>query len=116
MGQPIVHWEIGAKDAEKLQEFYAKLFDWQISPSGYPGYMQVDTGQENLAGGIMQIKEDIPPYVAIYVSVDDLQTYLDKAESMGGKTVVPPTPIPTLGSFAVFLDPEEHPIGLFQRE
>ena len=116
MAKPIMGWEIGAKDAEKLREFYTKLFDWQISPSSDPRYMQVDTGQENLAGGIMQIKEGTPPYVAIYVSVDDLQTYLDKAESMGGKTVVPPTPIPTLGSFAVFLDPEEHPIGLFQRE
>ncbi len=115
MGEPVVHWEIGAKDIGKIQEFYGKLFDWQIESVGFPGYSQVNTGQEGIRGGIMQIKEDIPPYVTFYVAVDDLQAYLDKAEALGGKTVVPPTPIPTIGAFAVFTDPEGHGIGLFQK-
>jgi len=115
MGEPVVHWEIGAKDIEKIQEFYGNLFDWEIQ-NNFPGYAQVNTGQEGICGGIMQIKEDIPPYVTFYVEVNDLQAYLDKAEGLGGKTVVPPTPIPTIGSFAVFLDPEGHAIGLFRKE
>ncbi len=116
MGEPVVHWEIGAKDAEKLQEFYGNLFDWQIDSVGFPGYAQVNTGQEGICGDIMQIKEDIPPYVTFYVEVNDLQAYLDKAEGLGGKTVVPPTQIPMIGSFAVFLDTEGHGIGLFKKE
>ena len=30
MGQPVVHFEITGKDGKRLQEFYAKLFDWHI--------------------------------------------------------------------------------------
>jgi predicted enzyme related to lactoylglutathione lyase len=38
--------------------------------------------------------------------VDDLQAYLDKAVSLGGSVMVPPTPIPNIGAFAMFHDPE----------
>ena len=31
MTQPVVHWEIGARDAAKLRRFYAALFDWEIT-------------------------------------------------------------------------------------
>ena len=42
----------------------------------------------------MQTTEDMPPnYVSIYIQVDDIQACLDKAESLGGKTIVPPTPV-----------------------
>ncbi|MCK4624868.1 MAG: VOC family protein, partial [Phycisphaerae bacterium] len=71
MGEPVVHWEIGAKDAAKMQEFYGSLFDWEIQ-NNFPGYAQVSTGQEDVCGGIMQIKDDVPPYVTFYVAVDDL--------------------------------------------
>ena len=51
----------------------------------------------------------------IYVQVDDLQASLEKAESHGGQTLVPPRPIPSgMGSFALFLDPNGNCIGLYQ--
>ena len=115
MGEPVVHWEIGGKDLEKLKGFYGKLFDWQIDSTAFPDYAMVNTGQEGICGGIMQVTDETPPYVTFYVQVDDLQAYLDKAEGLGGKTVVPPTAIPTIGAFAMFTDPEGHGIGLFKK-
>lgn len=47
-----------------------------------------------------------------YVQVDDPQAYLDKVESLGGKTVVPVTEIPNMVTFALFTDPEGHMVGL----
>jgi predicted enzyme related to lactoylglutathione lyase len=44
--------------------------------------------------------------------VDDPQTYLDKAEKMGGKTIVPVTEIPNMVTFALFADPEGHMVGV----
>lgn len=41
-----------------------------------------------------------------------LQQFLSRAESLGGRTVVAPTPIPGVGSFAMFSDLEENQIGL----
>jgi predicted enzyme related to lactoylglutathione lyase len=44
--------------------------------------------------------------------VDDLPAYLTKAESLGGKTLVPPVEIPGQGSSAWFADPDGSIIGL----
>lgn len=115
MGRPVVHWEIAGKDAKRLQEFYAQLFDWKIDADNPMNYGLVDTGGEGgIGGGIFPAQEDVPPYVTIYVAVDDLQAYLDKAESLGGKAIVPPTPIPNVGAFALFQDPDGNVLGLFK--
>lgn len=114
MGRPVVHWEIGAKDSVKMREFYAELFDWKIETAA-GDYGMVDTqSQDGIGGGIFPLEHDQPPYVTFYVEVEDLQEYLDKAESMGGRIIVPPTPIPEMGAFAMFSDPEGHVIGLFK--
>ena len=114
MDHPVVHWEIAAKDAKTLQDFYSKLFDWRIEGGNPMNYGLVDTGgQGGINGGITATQGNFPTYVTFYVHVDDLQAYLNKAESLGGKTVVPPTPIPNIGSFAMFHDPEGNLIGLF---
>ena len=115
MGQPVVHWEIGAKDAQKLQDFYAGLFDWKIDSNNPMSYGMVSTGgQGGINGGIFATQGRMPAYLTLYVQVDDLQAYLDKAVSLGGKAIVPPTPIPGVGSFAMFHDPEGNLIGLFK--
>lgn len=115
MGNPVVHWEIAGKDGKKIQDFYGKLFDWEIKVDTSLGnYGMVDTGGQGINGGLMASPEGVPPYVTIYVQVDDLQAYLDKAEKLGGKTLVPPTPIPNVGDFAMFSDPEGNCIGIFK--
>jgi predicted enzyme related to lactoylglutathione lyase len=58
----------------------------------------------------------VPAYVSIYVSVDDLAASLAKAESLGATAIMQPTPIPGVGSFAMFSDPEGHVIGLLKTE
>jgi predicted enzyme related to lactoylglutathione lyase len=34
MGQSVVHFEIGCRDSQKTQEFFAKLFGWQMEAAG----------------------------------------------------------------------------------
>src|SRR5438067_1275229 len=31
MGQPVVHFEVIGKDADKLQSYYAELFGWEMN-------------------------------------------------------------------------------------
>jgi predicted enzyme related to lactoylglutathione lyase len=53
------------------------------------------------------------PRITFYVQVDDLQKYLDRAEELGGKTVMPPSEIPGTGvMLAMFTDPSGNVIGL----
>jgi hypothetical protein len=116
MAHPVVHWEIAAKNSDKLQEFYSKLFAWKIDSNNPMNYGAVETGGEGgICGGIFKAEGEIPPYVTFYVQVDDLQAHLDKAVSLGGKQIVPPTPIPNVGHFAMFTDPEGNVIGLFKK-
>lgn len=50
-----------------------------------------------------------------HVEVDDPAAYLQKAEQLGGQTIVPPTTIEQFGlTFAFFADPEGHVVGLSQ--
>ena len=113
MAQPVIHWEIGAKEGSKLQEFYRQMFDWAFDTS-MPGFGMVAAEEGGIGGGIMQARPDIPPYLTFYVAVDDLEASLARAEQLGGKRIVPPTPIPGVGAFAMFEDPEGHMLGLFK--
>jgi predicted enzyme related to lactoylglutathione lyase len=114
MANPVVHWEIAAKNGQQLQDFYSKLFDWKITVDPQLNYGMVNAGDGGINGGIFQTQGEMPAYVTIYVNVDDLQAYLDKAGNLGARTLVPPTDIPSVGSFALFSDPEGNTIGLFK--
>ena len=46
MGQPVVHWEFWTKEPEKVSEFYAKVFDWNIQHIPEMDYSMVETGGE----------------------------------------------------------------------
>jgi predicted enzyme related to lactoylglutathione lyase len=51
--------------------------------------------------------------VTFYVMVEDLQAHLDKAVSLGGTALVPPTAISGGGHFAMFADLEGNRIGIY---
>ena len=115
MAKPIVGWfEVTGKDGPALQNFYSKLFDWEVSDAGDgSGYGLVAADEKGIAGGIGASQDGGPGAVTFYVEVDDLDSYLAKAEKLGGTTLVPPTEIPNFGlSFAFFADPEGHMVGL----
>ncbi len=113
MPHPVVHWEIGATDAKRSREFFAKLFDWKVDANNPLNYGMVDTGGGGINGGICAAPKGVP-YFVMYVQVDDLQKYLDKANALGGEAVVPPTDIPGVGAYAFFKDPDGNIVGLFK--
>ncbi len=108
MGSPVVHFEVTGTDQTKLQEFFAKLFDWMIDANNPTGYGIVHTGGEGINGGIGtgQVSG-----VTFYAQVDDLEAYLKKAESLGGKRLGGPVELGPI-TLAWFADPEGHRIGL----
>jgi uncharacterized protein len=112
MGQPVVHFEIGCRDGGKAADFFTRLFGWQIHAMG-PAIM-IDTGAgSGIQGHITSLGHEPYKYTTFYVQVDDVQAYLDKATTLGGKTLVPPVEIPT-GTFAWFADLDGNTIGLWK--
>ena len=114
MPNPVVHWEIQTNNSKQVQEFFAKVFDWHVDANNPYDYGIVDTHAEGgINGGIGGPGSGVNR-VTFYIQVDDLEAYLKKAESLGGKTVTPPMEIPGAVTLAHFSDPEGNVIGLIK--
>jgi predicted enzyme related to lactoylglutathione lyase len=112
MPNPVVHFEVLGKDAEALQGFYGKVFDWELNPV-MPTYAMVSTGVAGgIAGGVGAPPDASAGHVTFYVEVDDLAKALEQIEAAGGRTVQPPMDVPNGPSIALFADPEGHVVGL----
>ncbi|MDQ2758855.1 MAG: hypothetical protein M3Y17_00040 [Actinomycetota bacterium] len=90
------------------------MFDWEVKDSGGDaGYGLVDAGPHGIAGGIGGAPGADPGHVTFYIEVDDPASYLEKAQTLGGQTIMPPTELPDFGlTIAFFADPEGHIVGL----
>ena len=111
MPNPVVHFEIMAKDGARAETFYSELFGWKIDSNNPMNYGIVDNAGEGINGGVGSTP-DGQAFVTFYVQVDDLQAYLDKAVKLDGKVLVPVTEIPNMVTLAQFEDPDGNRIGL----
>jgi predicted enzyme related to lactoylglutathione lyase len=120
MGQPVVHFEVVGKDAEKLRSYYSDLFGWEFETvDGGPTDYQVVQRDANvtaegvgIGGGVGAGPEGYPGHVTFYIEVPDVEASLAKAEQLGGtRTMGPDKPVEGL-EIGLFTDPEGHTIGL----
>jgi hypothetical protein len=112
MASKVIHFEVIGKDGKKLQDFYSKLFGWNIDANNPMNYGMVSADEAGLGGGISAGQDGDAGHVTVYVEVDDLGAALKKAEGLGGKTAMPPMAVPGGPEIATFTDPEGHMIGL----
>jgi predicted enzyme related to lactoylglutathione lyase len=112
MGKPVVLFEIGCRNSARTAEFFSRLFEWDTQAAG-PA-VTINTGTNTgIQGHINSLGHDPQNYVTFYVQVEDVQAYLDKAKSLGGKVLVPPIRIPN-GTFAWFADLDGNIVGLWK--
>ena len=115
-GKAVVHFEIIGTDAVKLQDFYAKLFDWQIQNIPEMNYGLLDkSATGTIGGGIGSVDDPNARGTVIYIEVDDPQEYLDKAVQLGGKVIIGVTEMPMV-TFAQFVDPQGNRVGLVKAD
>ena len=121
MPQPIVHYEIAAKDIGKLKPFYEGLLGWKITSFGGPvaEYEAIDGKQGaefGIDGGMYPVSQaDDTPGVRLYANVDSADAYAAKVEGLGGTIIVQPVEVPGGGiKIALFRDPEGNTIGVVE--
>lgn len=115
MADPIVHFEVGVTDGARARDFYGGLFGWRFQTEPDDSNTLV-VFEEGIGGNLMRVPEGASPYVTFYVLVDEPDGYLERAERLGGETMVATTPIPGVGAFAMLADPDGNRIGLFRPE
>lgn len=113
MPNHICHFEIGCRDREKTADFYSKMFDWKLEPD--PNMTMIRTGGD-VGGHIAALGHEPHNYTIFYIMVDDVQSALGQAESLGGKKLVGPVPLPNGTWFGWFADPEGNTIGVYSEK
>lgn len=128
---PVVHFEMPAKDRKRVSDFYTNVFGWKMNQLGeemgnYIVAHTAETDENNMVktpgtinGGFWQTdEENVPPHVVI--SVDDIQEAAKKVTEAGGKVLGgqkgdgTPDDIPGIGLYSSFIDTEGNRVGMLQ--
>ena len=127
MDHTIVHFEIPAKNTEKLKKFYSGVFGWKIEKgseemSGPTEYwlietVPVDKQQRPIRPGVnggMYKKQDEKMKQVNYIAVESADAYIEKIKKLGGKIINPKQEVPQVGWVAIAEDPEGNQFGILQ--
>lgn len=102
--------ELMVDDPTPLLPFYGDLFGWNFSePMAMNGgeYTSFQINGEGV-GGFLKRPPNVPampPVWMNYFAVANVDTWAEKAATLGGKIVMPKTEIPETGYFALIEDP-----------
>ncbi len=109
MGHGVPSWiELCTSDVAAAQKFYGALFGWSTEAFrggdvGMPYQMILVNGQPR---GGMCSPPQTPPSWGTVIAVNDVDAVAKQAEALGGKVLMAPTDIPTIGRYATIQDPQ----------
>ncbi|MEM7282513.1 MAG: VOC family protein [Pseudomonadota bacterium] len=111
-----INWfEIPVQDEARATEFYGTVLETEIGEMPGPdGPIKVFQAQGNPVGALDASGQTSPAQggVRVYFSSNDIDNTLSKAESAGGKIVMPKTSIGPHGFIGQFADPEGNIVAL----
>lgn len=115
MGQPVMQWQMLAKEPDKAAEFYSRLFGWHVNANNALGYRKLETGSERgIHGGIWPAPPEGRALVQLFIEVDDLPGTIEQAAALGATVLFPPQTLPDGDQMALLLGPEGLPFGIFK--
>ena len=113
LARPVVHWEVQARDAQRLRDFYAQMFNWVIGEGPIMNIPAGVGGPQPGPGG--HIRQSEKPGVSLYIQVLNLRASLEKAVQLGGSVHMQPVDSPGRATLAGIADPEGNRIMLVQQ-
>ena len=127
--QPGTHWgfqrvgedntagwtELQTPDAAKSTRFLVALFGWGLKEDPKGAYTEFKVAGQSI-GGIrpMSPDEHLPPHWLIYFQLADCDATVKKAQSLGGKVLMPAMDVEKVGRFAVLADPQDAVFAVIQ--
>ncbi|HEU0032211.1 MAG TPA: VOC family protein [Kofleriaceae bacterium] len=109
--------ELASSDPKASLAFYQAIGGFEVETMEMPGmgsYHVLKSGGQPRAGIMKQSMPGQPHAWLPYVSVASADVTTERAKKLGANVVVPPTDIPNVGRFAIFLDPQGAALGILQ--
>jgi uncharacterized protein len=108
--------ELTTSDTAAARKFYGKLLDWKFKDMdmGDMTYTVISAGDGDVGGitGIPPVAKGMSPTWGGYITVDNVDAVVAKVPGLGGRVLLAPTDIPTVGRFATIQDPQGATISL----
>lgn len=122
MRATVGHFEILARDPERLARFFRDALGWYAEsvPWDGPAYLKLRPALGTLApsrpvgGGILSAAADPAPLLVFHLEEGTLEEALARVEAAGGSIEAPPEEIGGMGRFARFRDPDGRSYGLWE--
>ena len=137
MSSPVVHFEMGYFDRERMKKFYEDAFGWKLQQLGpeMGNYVMAQTAETDekgmvktpgtINGGFYQkVDNPLSHAPSVVISVDDIKSAMKAVETNGGKILgamdekgqasMEPMMIPGVGLWISMQDPEGNRVSLLQ--
>jgi len=113
-----MHWnELWAKDAEAVLDFYKAVANVTVEEMEMPTgkYYVLKTDDDRSLGGVMTSPDPkVPPMWLPYISVEDTDATLTRAEQNGGKVIAKPQDVEGVGRFGIIADDQGAVVGVIK--
>ena len=117
MPAPFRHFAINADDVPRARTFYENVFGWTFTPWGPPGFYQAQgAGVTGALQGRRSVGGQTMPGIEATFGVEDIEATIAAIEANGGKILMPPFHIQTVGTLIWFADSEGNVAGAMQYE
>lgn len=123
---PVVHFEMPAKDKKRVKTFYEEVFGWGMNQLGKDmgDYLLATTTETDpktempttpgaINGGFFE-SGDYGTTPHLVISVDNLEEHMQIVKKAGGKILGEPMDIPGIGKFVMFIDTEDNHVGMLE--
>jgi len=106
------HFEIPADRMDELKGFYSSLFGWQFEKGQTRDYWMIRNA--GISGGLAP-KENAEQMPTMFISVESIEDYINKAKQLGARVVKDKQEIDA-GLYAVLEDPQANTFGIWQEK
>jgi uncharacterized protein len=110
--------DLSTPDVDASARFYGGLFGWEVEAAGTPeetgGYAMFKLRGRNVAGVGPIMQERQPPVWSTYVSTDDADAAVARAQQAGGGVIVEPMQVMDAGRMAFVAHPAGGYVGLWE--
>ena len=115
-----VHFDMSARDPERMAGFYSTVFGWTChkwdGPNPYWWFQTGPDSEPGINGGIWKQPDDLPPVTVNSMRVTSLDETVATILEAGGTIVIEKFQIPGVGWWAQAQDTEGNLFGVLQPE